>query len=183
MAFNMFGSNDLFRPAKEGFQQTYNTMEDRAKQMFGGSTAANIREKSSSYMRDAIIEGLNAYGIDYALNWDTKGEEVMKALTDDMRAATEQAIKARQMGNMEMYRQALQRKLFDQSMAQYADAMSKAGIGQILTGIIGGISSLVGNYFGKREANKNYQDFMKYVNEKIGEIMGYQSPFGTQPGI
>ena len=187
----MFGSDMFTKPTQETFQGAYNTMENRAKQMFGTSTAANIRNNVSGYMKDSIMEGLNAYGIDYALNWNNKADEVMKALTDDMRQMTQQAIKAREMGDTAMYKQALQKKLFDQSMAQYADAMSKARIGEILTGIIGGISSLAGDYFGKQKSNQIYKDFMDYVNKRIGEIMGYQSninispktTFGVKPGI
>lgn len=175
----MFGSDLFTKPAQEAFKSTYNTMEDRAKQMFGTSTAGNIRSNVSGYMKDTILEGLNAYGIDYALNWNTKAEQIMKALTDDMEEATQQAIKARQMGDMAMYKQALQRRLFDRTMAQYADAMNKAKIGQILTGIIGGIGSIAGNYFGKREAQKNYKNYIDYVKEAINQIMNYQ-PLKTE---
>jgi len=175
----MFGSELFTKPTQEAFRGTYNTMENRARQMFGTSTAANIRNNVSGYMKDTIMEGLNAYGIDYALNWNTKAEEVMKALTDDMQKVTQQAIEARQRGDMAMYKQALQRKLFDKTMAQYATAMSQARLGQILTGIIGGISSLIGNYYGKEEANQRYKSYMDYVRTQIESLKNYK-PLKTE---
>ena len=172
----MFGSDLYKTPVQNTFQGTYNTMEDKAKQMFGTGTAANVRKNVSGYMKDTIMEGINAYGIDYALNWNNKSGQVLKVLSDDMQKTTDAAIKARQMGDTGMYKQALQRKLFDQTMSQYADAMDKAKIGQILTGIIGGVSSLIGNYQGKQKATQTEQDFMNYVNEQIRGIQN-QRPY------
>lgn len=150
MAFNLYQPENISEPIERAFGGTYNRMEQAAQQKFGGATGQRIRGSTMPTLnRDSLMEAVEMFGIDTFLNWDKQGGDIVNSIKNSAIEAKKAAVQSRLAGNLQDYARNLQSKLYDMKAQTYSWAMNQAEQGQIISAIVGFISSLGGGVVGK----------------------------------
>lgn len=144
----------------EMFQQTGDTAEaavgmfgskirGRAKDFFGISAQAEQgMYRNRQITGDMMKRSIQAFGMKSLMQGDQFFEKAMKDMQQQLREARDEAIRARQQGNMDSYRRAMQRKMELQRLAQQLESAKQSGIGNVLIGIGTAFASVLGLIIG-----------------------------------
>ena len=122
----------------------------------GGRMAFNERR---------IHEALNAWGSDVITQFDTMGDEIGNSIRQDIQDARYSAQKARAQNDMTRYKTDLQRILFDKQMAQHKQTLSRARLGDILSGIIAGAGQFTAGYIENQKMEEDWARYMDALRE------------------
>jgi hypothetical protein len=124
------------------FEQAQTSGQNRAQRFFNNS-AMNRKMASRGQLTGDYIKGAIAlFGADQVRDWKNTGQQIMKDLERDLEDAQYQAIRARKINDLKVYRQQLKRMLHDKQMQAYANMLEKNKNSDIFSTIIGGIGSV-----------------------------------------
>lgn len=168
--FNMYDKGDVTEPVGEAFDQTYGKMEERARKFFGGGQGAKIRGETAGLDRSVFQHAVNTFGVDAVMNWNEQSGYVMKALNDDLRNLKRQGAMASRQNDLARYQMYLQQSLHDKEMMEYAKALSRARIGEAISGVLGFISSIAGMGLGEISGQNMLDDILNRLNQEIYRI-------------
>lgn len=182
MALDLYTSTGLQAPAQNVRQQAF--QQGRQKTGFLGRAAAPAKRRLAQNEAN-IKDAIDAWGIDVVMEWDKNSGRMMQGVMDDLRQARQTAMKARAEGDMQRYQMALQRSLFDKQMAARADQLNKAKVGQIFTGIMGGLFELAGGLIESGQARRRREEEFSRYKEWWGEMpnMVNWRPYMNQPPV
>lgn len=140
---NMYGS----RPTEAAQQVTGGAIA-------GGTQAtAGLRTRGSSQaaftkalgrQQGNLLDAVEAWGIENVMQWKENGAQIMQSLQQELRQMRQQAEQAREQGDMETYKLAMQRALFDKQMAAHAKMLSDEKMGSIISALVGGLGQIAG---------------------------------------
>lgn len=133
--------------AKEAVGQQFETGQRFAGSLFSRGTAMGAYKNKAEYNKARIGEAIDAWGMDLVSDWGKNSEQLMTAVSDDLEEMRRQAGMAQKSNDMEQYKIAMDRIMFDKDMKAYADALDKARIGDIFTSIIAGLGQLGAGFF------------------------------------
>lgn len=137
--------------AKEVVGQQFQTGQRFASSLFSRGTAMGAYKSKAEYNKARIGEAIDAWGLDLVSDWSKNSEQLMTAVSDDLEEMRRQASMAREANDLEQYKLALQRIMFDKQMKAYGDALNKARIGDIFTSIVAGLGQIAAGYFSSEE--------------------------------
>lgn len=115
--------------------------------LFTSSAAMGAYGSKAKYNQQRMNEAINAWGTDLIIDWNKNSEQLIGAVKEDLTDMRQRASQARQANDMEMYKLALQKTMFDKQMLAYAQALDKARIGDIITSIVAGLGQLGAGFF------------------------------------
>ena len=122
----------------------------------GTQATAGLRTKSSSQaaftkalgrQRGNLLDAIEAWGINNVLNWKENSAQIMQSLQQELKDLHHKMAQARAQGDMESYKLAMQRMLFDKQMAAKAKMLNSSNAGSIISALVGGLGQLAAGYF------------------------------------
>ena len=137
--------------AKEAVGEQFQTGQRFAGSLFSRGTAMGAYKSKAEYNKARIGEAIDAWGMDLVSDWGKNSEQLMTAVSDDLEEMRRQASMARESNDMEQYKLAMDRIMFDKEMKAYAEALDNARIGDIFTSIIWGLGQMTAGYFSKEK--------------------------------
>jgi len=136
----------------------------------GTQATAGLRTRSSSQAaftkalgrhQGSLLDAIEAWGINNILNWKENSAQIMQSLQQDLKQMRQKAQQARAQGDMETYKLAMERLLFDQQMAAHADMLNSNNAGSIISAIVGGLGQIAAGYFSREDlqTETNWRDY------------------------
>ena len=144
---DIFGSED--QPGKDALETGVgmfgSKIRSRAKNFFGSTAQADLATARDKKISGAMMKGAIAqFGMKNTMQGEKFFEGALKDISQQLKEARDEAIRARQSGNMDSYRQALKRKAELERLAQNAKVAKEANIGNLFVGVGTAFASLLG---------------------------------------
>jgi hypothetical protein len=165
---NLYGNQPT-----QAMQQVQGQAQRAGQGFFGSVSGAGQAAQPQVQIDQArISEAVDAWGKDIVKNWNQSGGELMNALKQDLKSMREEAVRARQENDMERYKLALQKSLFDKQMLAYGNLIDKANRHNLLNAVLYGVGQV-----GAGVASKQYEK--KYQSQLEGELQGQKDWFSN----
>ena len=148
----------------------------------GTQATAGLRTRSSSRaaftkalsrQRGNIFDAIEAWGIKNVLNWKENSAQIMQSLQQDLSQMRQKAQQARAQGDMEMYKLAMQRVLFDKQMEAHAQMLNSEQMGSIISGIVAGLGQIAAGYFSREVPQMESVNWRDYLYQSPPHEGGY----------
>ncbi|KKM65769.1 hypothetical protein LCGC14_1487960 [marine sediment metagenome] len=148
---DIFGSED--QPGKKALETGVgmfgSKIRSRAKNFFGSTAQADLATARDKKISGAMMKGaIGQFGMKNTMQGEKFFEGALKDISQQLKEARDEAIRARQSGNMDSYRQALKRKAELERLAQNAKMAKEANIGNLFVGVGTAFASLLGLVLG-----------------------------------
>jgi len=181
MPIDLYGEKPL-EALKGTVQRQAQLGKTVTEQMFSGVPKGRITPQLTRY-KGQINDAIQAWGIDTLIKWNEMGAELRRSIEQDLEDARREAQQARVARDMETYKMALDRILFDKTMKQYADMLDQAAIGDIITAIVGGLGQIAAWYGAKRKEKKEMAGIEEKVKEYMEPIQSLIDRLSNQPEL
>jgi hypothetical protein len=135
-----------------------------------------IRKKTTQITGDLLDEAIRTFGIETILSWDQVSDQIFGSIKDTLREQREEAKRTRMAGLAEMDRAGFKRALSVRRAQMLADALEQAKLPQILTGFIGGLSSILGGVFGDIANKREDEEFWRKVLTMLSGSVDKNAP-------
>jgi len=167
MAIDLYGSNNPVAGAKGAVGRAAGAASQQtAGKMFSKGAAKGAFQKALGHRQASLDQAIEAWGEDTARNWKENGAKLMQAVHDDLSQMRIKAQQAKAQGDMETYKLAMQRILFDKQMAEYGKALDDAILGSKVSGIVGGLGQITAGLLSRKKPAK------ETGTNPLGEYLG-----------
>ena len=151
MPLNMYGREGVSQPLAQVTGGARQAARSVATKTFGAQAGSALKEigRRERGLRNAI----DTFGLQSSIQFSEQSDEMIDAIREDMREMRFKAQTARAQNDAEEYKLALEKIMFDKEMAARVDELGKTKISQLITGLIAGVGSVLGETLGGRETN------------------------------
>lgn len=162
---NLYSGGTVAEPIKKVATGVYNKGMENAGGFQNTPFQRNLAKKGQ-INKDMLNEAISVFGEDTIRNWKAQSGEIVSSIKNDLQDMRQTASQARAQGDMDAFRRAMQRALFDKQLLTYTDMLDRASQNDLIAMIIGGVggvaASLAGSskgqdffsrLFGKKEYN------------------------------
>lgn len=146
---NLYSGKTASEPIKQVSGQVRAGAMSRSRG-FGNSAFQRNLEKKNQLDKDKLEEAVTVFGEDTVRNWKNQSGEIMASVRSDLKDMRQTAIQARAQGDMDSYKRAMQRSLFDKKLLQYGNMLDNAAQGDLIAMLIGAGGNVLGSMAGSQ---------------------------------
>jgi len=147
---NLYSGSSISEPIKRVSSGVYKKGMENAGTFNNTAFQRNLAKKGQ-INKDMLDEAISVFGEDTVRNWKAQSGELMTSIRNDLQEMRQTATEARAQGDMDAFRRAMERALFDKQLLTYGNMLDKASQNDLIAAFIGGAGGLIGSVAGSEK--------------------------------